>query len=224
MLIRLNIAAVISETDNQDLLDLIDLEAKQANKKKAKVERYRQRKINLAQTTMASSSQSSLIVYAHYLLLSPFASADGADTASAGGAPLSPVASGGPLSAVLGRLSSSVASGGPLSAVSGRALSPITCGGSLSTVSGCFSSSITGGGHFSAVSSCPSSLVTGGGSLSTISDRLLYPVAGTLLSFILNHQSSHQYAEYKKLVSLVYSFGRWGFLVQNTLLQLIFFL
>lgn len=48
MLVGLDIAAVISETDDQDLSDLIDLEVKQANKKKKKVERRQQRKINLA--------------------------------------------------------------------------------------------------------------------------------------------------------------------------------
>ena len=36
ILVRLDTAIVILETDNRDLLDLIDLKAKQANKKKEK--------------------------------------------------------------------------------------------------------------------------------------------------------------------------------------------
>ncbi len=48
MLVRLDTAVVIPETNDQDLLDLIDLEVEQANKKKEKVERRQQRKINLA--------------------------------------------------------------------------------------------------------------------------------------------------------------------------------
>ena len=45
ILIGLDIAAVILETDDQDLLDLIDLETEQANKKKEKTERRRQKKL-----------------------------------------------------------------------------------------------------------------------------------------------------------------------------------
>lgn len=41
MLIELDTAIVIPETNNQDLTNLIDLEAKWANKKKKKVERCR---------------------------------------------------------------------------------------------------------------------------------------------------------------------------------------
>ncbi len=48
MLVGLDIAAVIPETDDQDLLDLIDLKVECANKKKEKSERRWQRKINLA--------------------------------------------------------------------------------------------------------------------------------------------------------------------------------
>lgn len=39
MLVGLDTASVIPETDKQDLLDLIDLEFEQANKKKEKAER-----------------------------------------------------------------------------------------------------------------------------------------------------------------------------------------
>lgn len=39
ILVRLDIAIVILETDDQDLLDQIDLEAKQVNKKNKKAER-----------------------------------------------------------------------------------------------------------------------------------------------------------------------------------------
>lgn len=47
MLVGLNIAVVISETNNQDLPDPIDLEVERANKKKKKAKGRRQRKINL---------------------------------------------------------------------------------------------------------------------------------------------------------------------------------
>ena len=40
MLIGLNIATIISKTNNQDLIDLIVLKTKQANKKKEKIGRY----------------------------------------------------------------------------------------------------------------------------------------------------------------------------------------
>ncbi len=40
MLVGLDIATVISETDNQNLIDLIDLEVEWANKKKEKAKRY----------------------------------------------------------------------------------------------------------------------------------------------------------------------------------------
>lgn len=43
MLVVLDIAAIIPETDNQDLPDLIDLKVEQANKKKDKAERRRQK-------------------------------------------------------------------------------------------------------------------------------------------------------------------------------------
>ena len=48
ILIGVNIAIIISKTNNQDLLNLIDLEVKRANKKNEKAERCRQRKIDLA--------------------------------------------------------------------------------------------------------------------------------------------------------------------------------
>ena len=41
ILVRLNTAVVIPKTDDQDLSDLINLEAKQTNKKKEKTERRR---------------------------------------------------------------------------------------------------------------------------------------------------------------------------------------
>lgn len=47
MLVKLDIVVVISETDHQDPPYLIDLKAKQANKKKEKAERRWQKKINL---------------------------------------------------------------------------------------------------------------------------------------------------------------------------------
>ncbi len=48
MLVGLDTAAIIPETDDQDLSDLIVSEVEQVNKKKEKAERRRQRKINLA--------------------------------------------------------------------------------------------------------------------------------------------------------------------------------
>ncbi len=66
--------------------------------------------------------------------LAPVASAVGAGGASASGAPLSPVAVGGPLSAVSGRPLSLVASVGLLSTVLGHFLSSVTSGGPLSAV------------------------------------------------------------------------------------------
>ena len=48
MLVRLDTATVIPETDNKYLLDLIDLEVEWINKKEKKAKRHRQRKINLA--------------------------------------------------------------------------------------------------------------------------------------------------------------------------------
>ena len=47
MLVKLDIATVILKTNNQDLSDQIDLEAKRVNKKKEKVKRCQQRKIHL---------------------------------------------------------------------------------------------------------------------------------------------------------------------------------
>ena len=47
ILVGLDKAIVIPKTDNQNLSDLIDLKAKQANKKKEKNKRRRQRKMNL---------------------------------------------------------------------------------------------------------------------------------------------------------------------------------
>ena len=47
LLLGLNTALVISEINNQYLLDLIDSKVKRVNKKKEKIERRRQRKINL---------------------------------------------------------------------------------------------------------------------------------------------------------------------------------
>lgn len=47
ILVILNISTVFLETNNQDLLDLINLDVKQTTKKQEKAKRCRQRKINL---------------------------------------------------------------------------------------------------------------------------------------------------------------------------------
>ncbi len=164
MLVGLDIAAVIPKTDDQDLPDLIDSEAKRANKKKEKAERRRQRKINLVQATAASGTLSSPDASACRPPSSPVASAGSARGASGGGAPSSPVAGGGPLSAVSGHFSSLVASGGPSSAISGRPSSPFAGGGLSSAVSGRPSSLVAGAGPSSTVSVRPSSPVPPAGS------------------------------------------------------------
>ena len=56
MLVKLNTATIILEIDNQNLLNLINLEAEWANKKKEKAEKRWQRKINLAQATTADNT------------------------------------------------------------------------------------------------------------------------------------------------------------------------
>ncbi len=111
MLVELDTAAVIPEADNQDLPDLIDLEAERANKKKEKAERRRQRKINLAQATTACGAPLSPDASARRPPSSLVASVGGASSASAGSAPSSPVAGVGHLSDVFCRPSSPVAGG-----------------------------------------------------------------------------------------------------------------
>lgn len=62
ILVELDTAAVILETDDQNLPDLIDSESEWANKKKKKVERRQQREIYLAQAIAAGGTPLSLIV------------------------------------------------------------------------------------------------------------------------------------------------------------------
>ncbi len=191
MLVRLDIAAIIPETDNQDLLDLIDLEAEWVNKKKEKAERRQQRKINLAQATATGGALSSPNASARRPPLFPVASAGAAGSASAGGDPSSPVADDVPLSAVCGRLLSLVAGVGPLSAVLGRLLSFVAGVGLSSAVLVRPSFPVAGSSSSSAVSGRPLSLVTSGGLLSAVSGCLLFlvPPAGSQALFLTNNLS-----------------------------------
>ncbi len=178
MLVGLDTAAVIPETNDQDLPNLIDLEAERANKKKEKAKRRRQRKINLVQATAAGGTPLSPDASARCLPSSPVASAGGAGDASAGGAPSFPVTGSGSSSAISGHPLSPVAGGGPSSAISSRPSSPVAGGGPLSAVSDCPSSFVAGGGPSSVVLGRPSSPVAGGGPLSAVSGYLSSPVAG----------------------------------------------
>ncbi len=191
ILVGVDTAAVIPETNNQDLPDLIDSEAEWVNKKKEKAERRRQRKINLAKATLAGGAPSSPDASTRCFPSSPVASADGTSGVSAGGAPLTPVAGGGPSSAVSGRSSSPVAGSSPLSAVSSRPSSSVAGGGPLSAVSGRLSSPVAGGGPLSTVSGRPSPLVAGGGPSSAVLGRPLSLIAsGGPLSAVSGRPSS----------------------------------
>ncbi len=140
ILVGLDIATIIPKTDNQDLSDLIDLEVKRANKKKEKAERCQQRKIHLAQATMAGDALLSLVASAYCLPLSFIASTSniggistsGTGDLSGNSAPSSRVADGSLLSAILGYFLSLVTSGSPLSAISSCSLSLVASGGLLS--------------------------------------------------------------------------------------------
>lgn len=72
ILVGLDIAIIIPETDNQDLLELIDFKAKRVNKMKKKAERCWQRKINLTKITssMAGDNLSSSIAFVYHPPLS----------------------------------------------------------------------------------------------------------------------------------------------------------
>lgn len=179
MLIRLNTAAVIAKTDDQDLLDLIDSEAKQANKKKEQTERCWQRKINLAQVTffIAGDSPSSLVIPACHPPSSPVASASGASLSliacnmSAGDVSLSPVANG----TFAGSILSSLIAGGipadsaPLSPVTGD----VFIGGTLLSL-------IAGSAY---ASNTPLTPVASGILISSV---LLSPIASYLSSSIIS--------------------------------------
>ncbi len=113
-------------------------------------------------------------------------SAGSAGDASTGGAPSSPVASGGPLSAVSGRFLSPFACGGPSSAVLGCFSSPVASGGPLSAILCHLSFFIAGGYPSSAVSGHPLFPVTGGGPLSAVRGCPLSPMppAGSRALFL----------------------------------------
>ena len=124
-LVGLNTTTVIPEINNQDLLDLINLEAKQINKKKEKIERRRHRKINLEQATVAGGVSPSPDTSVCCSPLFPVVSASNASGTSTGVASLSFVAGGDLLSAIFGYLLFATISDSPLSAVLGRLSSVI---------------------------------------------------------------------------------------------------
>lgn len=204
MLVGLDIAAIILKTDVKDLLDLIDSEVKQANKKKKKVEKRQQREINLAQKTAAGIAPSSLNTSACHFLLSSIAFAGGASNASADSTFLTLFASGDLLSTILGRFLSFVASGYSLFTVFGYFLSFVARGSLSSIVSGCCLSPITGSGFFFTVLDRLLSLVASGGLLSSISSCFLplvadggflslVPFAGSQTLFLTNISSCVRY-------------------------------
>lgn len=160
MLVELNIVVVILKTDNQDIPDLIDLEAKWANKMKEKAERRRQRKIYLAKATVASSAPLSPDISACYLPSSIIVSASSASSTSAGDAGnmsakfilSSTIADDCLLSIVLVCFLSPVISSSLLSIVFGCLLSPVACDGLFSTISGRLLFHLADGGPLFAIS------------------------------------------------------------------------
>lgn len=167
-MVGLDIAVVIPKTDNQDLTDLIDLKVKWVNKKKEKVERCWQSKINLAQVTTTGGTLLSPVMSTHHSLSSFIAFTGNISDASTGGTLLSPVASDGPLSIVSGCFWSLVASSDIFSAISGCFLSFVADDSLLSTVSSHLLSLIVGGSPLSTVSGHLLSFVAGGSLLSAV--------------------------------------------------------
>lgn len=137
ILVGLNIATVIPETNKQNIPDLIDLETKRANKKNEKAKRRQQKKINLEQANEISGILLSPDASTCCLLLSFITFADGASSPSISSAPLSLIASSGLLFAISGRFLSPVTIDSPSSAILGHF---------LSAVLSCFLSLVTGGG------------------------------------------------------------------------------
>lgn len=109
MLVGLDIAAIILETNNQNLLNIIDLKIKWINNKKEKTERYQQRKSNLAQANIASGTLSSPIASVYYFLSLLIMFANDTQLFAIGGSSF--------LFAVLGYFLSLITSGVPLSTV-----------------------------------------------------------------------------------------------------------
>ena len=143
ILIGLDTVIVIPKTDNQDLLDLINLEIQWANKKKEKVENRWQRKINLVQATTTNNAPSSPNTFICCFLLSSITGGDFWSTIL--GCLLSFIAGGGLLSTILGHLLSIIADSSLLSAVFGHFLSLNTSDGPLSIVLCRFLSLVIGG-------------------------------------------------------------------------------
>ncbi len=177
MLVELDTAGIISKTNDRDLPDLIDLEAERASKRKEKVERRRQRKINLVQAIVAGVAQLSPVVSVRCPLSSPVTFVNSLSGASTGGAPSSLVAGGGPSSTVLSRLLSLVACGGLLSTVSGCPLSLVADDSPSSTVLGRLLFLVTYSSPLSAVLGHSLSFVVGNDVLFPVLDHLSYAVA-----------------------------------------------
>lgn len=154
MLVGLDTAGIISETNNQDLPNLIYLETKWANKKKEKAERCQQRKICLAQPIAADSTLLSPDLYTYH----PSSSF----VLSGNNALLSFIIGGGFLSAVFSHLSFFVTSSGLLSAVLD-----------------CFSSLVIGDGLLLAISGHLLFLIIGDSLVSAILGRFLFFVIGS---------------------------------------------
>lgn len=174
--VGLDIATIIPKTNNQDLFDLIDLEAKWANKKKEKVKRYQQRKINLIQAITANDTPLSPNASIYCPLLSFVTFTNSGGSVSIG---------------VTGNAFADniwlflIISGSLLSVVSGCFSSFIASSSFLSTISGCFLSFITNGGSLSAVFDCLLSSVARSDPPSTISDHFLFFIpSNSLLSAI----------------------------------------
>lgn len=163
MLVRLDTITVIPEIDKQNPPYLINLEVEQANKKKEKAEKCRQRKIILAQTAIGGDCT----------LLSPVASARPPLSSPSGSALSSPVTS-------ASCFFSLIACSDPLSTVSSRPLSAFSCH-SLSYV--------TGGDLMSVVSGRPLFFITSRGLLSTIFGHHLSAVTSDDPLFIVFNDS-----------------------------------
>lgn len=175
MLLGLDTAAVIPITDNQDLQNLINLKTIQASKKKKKVERRWQRKINLAQAIAVDSTPLSFIVSVCY-----FSSSLVAFTRNA-------------LSSFI--IGDTFASGVLLffivSDTFGSRILLSFIAGSISVYDvSCFLFLIAGGSLLSAVLGCLSFFVTNSGLLFTIFGCFFSSVTGDNLLFVVSDNNS----------------------------------
>ncbi len=137
----------------------------------------------------------SLITSTYCLPLSFVSSAGGTGDASASDASLSSIAGGDPLSIVLVCLLSPVISGGLLSAIFGCSLTLVAGSSPLFAISGCLSFCVISRGLLSAIFGRPLSLVTSVDPLFTISDgdplSPMFSISSWLL--FLTSTPSHTY-------------------------------